>query len=153
MACCQNGFWKGRNCMEHIFSLTTILQQRLKCKKSTFACFIDAKKVFDRVDRSLLWLKLSRIRFHGRIVDAVKSLYSHVNSAVRINGYHTDWFPVDLGVKQGCLLSPLLFAIFINDLADQIKQLGLGLPYGDDTLSILLYADDIVLLADTEQDM
>ena len=65
----------------------------------------------------------------------------------------TDWFPVNLGVKQGCILSPLLFSMYINDLTVGIKALGKGVCINNESVSILLYADDIVLIAECEKDL
>ena len=56
-------------------------------------------------------------------------------------------------MRQGDTLSPTLFNIFINDLAENIKELNLGIKIGDINLSILLYADDIAVIADNEKDL
>ena len=73
---------------------------------------------------------------------------------VRINGVQSDIFDVKTGLKQGCILSPQLFNMFVNDLIHAINSLESGLCYGDGSnVSILLYADDIVLLSDNEMNM
>ena len=87
------------------------------------------------------------------MLNAVKSLYTAVSSCVHINGFYTEWFDVTSGLRQGCSLSPLLFNIFINDLALKIKACGKGVKIDGDTVGILLYADDIVLLADNEKEL
>lgn len=66
---------------------------------------------------------------------------------------YSEWFETTSGVKQGDNLSPTLFSLFINDLAQEITNLQCGVKFDDDMLSILLYADDIVLLAKTEHDL
>lgn len=63
----------------------------------------------------------------------------------------TELFPVKFGVKQGCKLSPTLYSIYINDLADQINRLNNGINVGNDVNISLIYADDIALLASDEQ--
>lgn len=83
----------------------------------------------------------------------MKSIYSSVASCVRVNNYHTDWFEVKCGLRQGCILSPLLFNLYINDLAIYIRSVGKGVLCNDDIISILLYADDLVLLAETQHDL
>jgi hypothetical protein len=71
----------------------------------------------------------------------------------QINGHRSDWFGVLSGLKQGCLISPLLFNLFIDDLTTEIKNLNCGVPVEDESVSILLYADDIALLATNEDDL
>ena len=80
-------------------------------------------------------------------------MYNNNESCVRLNSYLTDWFKVEKGVRQGDGLSPTLFGLYINDLAAEINQLELGVNIGDLKISILLYADDIVILANSEQDL
>ena len=61
-----------------------------------------------------------------------------------------DWFDVNCGLKQDCILSPILFNLFISDLTRNINDVGSCLSVGNTSLSILLYADNIVLIADSE---
>ncbi len=65
----------------------------------------------------------------------------------------TDWFQIYSGVIQGDILSPTLFNIFINDVVDDVNSLNLGVTIDGHRISILLYADDIVLLGETEKDL
>ena len=91
--------------------------------EDTFACLIDFRKAFDCVNRDLLWHKLEcRYKVGGRFLLALKSLYEKVSCSVNINQSFTDWFDVDNGVKQGCILSPTLLAMYIDDLMEQIKS-------------------------------
>ena len=72
---------------------------------------------------------------------------------MRVNEFLTNWFFTSSGVKQGDALSPTLFAVYINDLANTIKSLGCGVQFGGENISVLLYADDIILMADSEEDL
>ena len=77
-----------------------------------------------------------------------------MSSYVRVNNYYTDWFDVSAGLRQGCPLSPILFNLYINDFTSTIKALDKGVFIGrEEKISILLYADDVVLLAETETDL
>ena len=88
------------------------------------------------------------------MLNSLKSLYEHVQCTIRINGEYSEWFNVKTGLKQGCIQSPQLFNIFANDLTHAIRVLNCGLQFADeDSVSILLYADDIVLLSDNEAKM
>ena len=86
----------------------------------------------------------------GKFLSALQSLYDNVSWTVRVNHQFTPWFKVNAGVKQGCLISPSLFAVYINDLAQRINDLQCGIKIDDIFLSILLYADDIALIAPDE---
>ena len=66
-----------------------------------------------------------------------------------MNGYYSEWFDVSNGLKQGFILSPLLFSLYILDLVTSLNTMNIGVPVGDETVCVLLYADDIVLLADS----
>ena len=68
-------------------------------------------------------------------------------------GLFTNWFPTSFGVKQGDNLSPTLFSVFLNDLATEIKKLNAGVDTSDGTVGILLYADDIALIAPSEKNL
>ena len=119
----------------------------------TYTAFVDYSKAFDRVSRDLLWKKLEKLGLRGKFLQAVKSLYHNVECSVRLNGVMTDWFNVETGLKQGCLISPLLFSLYLNDFCDDIQNLNLGVPVGEESLSMLLYADDVCLIAETEMDL
>ena len=81
-------------------------------------------------------------------------MYSGPISCVNINGNLTGSFPVSSGVRQGDTLSPILFALFINDLAESVKRANHGVPISStgDQLSVLLYSDDLVFVALRRED-
>ena len=149
----QNGFRKGRACLDHIYTVTTVVRNRLKLRKHTFGCFIDFQKAFDLLDHKLLKYKLHQNGVNGKFYNAISSLYRQPVACVKVNEYFTEWFATPSGVKQGDILSPTLFAIFINDLAREVKQLEKGVQCGYVSVDILLYADDIILLSENEDDL
>ena len=105
------------------------------------------------IHRDCLWYKLMSLGIKGKILKAVQSLYTEVQCVVKVNDYVTPFFDVSHGVKQGCKLSLTLFSIYINDLANDIKQMRLGIDIDDQQLSLLLHADDIALIAPDAQSL
>ena len=147
----QNGFRAGRSCLEHIFSLTSIIECRKKMHKPTFACFVDFSKAYDNVKHGLLWKKLQDMKFPDKMLRMLKCIYKENTNCVRVNESFTKPFRISTGLRQGCVLSPILFNLFINDLPGSIAATNEGVQFGDSTISSLLYADDLVMIADSEQ--
>ena len=135
----QNGFRQNRSCI-YIFVLHNIPRIRNLIKVQTFCAFIDFQKAFDYVDREFLLYELRQIGVTGKFFFAVKALYRDTKSCVK-------------GVRQGDSMSPTLFSLFINDLATDVKDLVLGVKVGGQDIYILLYADDIVLISPTAENL
>ena len=75
----------------------------------------------------------------------LRTIYKKVESCVLINGNKTDWFTIETGVRQACVLSPLLYALFINGLIVELNEAKLGVEVTPEQLvGCLLYADDLV---------
>ena len=115
--------------------------------------FIDFKKAYDSIDRGLLWSKMASIGIGNKVLSAIKGIYQNVSCCVKINGLDTNWFEVTTGLKQGCLLSPLLFNIYINDLVNVLKENCQGVKIGGENVCVLMYADDLALIAQNERDL
>ncbi|KAI3356005.1 hypothetical protein L3Q82_017278 [Scortum barcoo] len=115
-------------------------------------CFVDLEKAFDRVPRGILWGVLREYGVRGPLLRAVRSLYDRSRSLVRIAGSKSDLFPVHVGLRQGCPLSPVLFIIFMDRISRR-SQGPEGVRFGNHRISSLLFADDVVLLASSSQDL
>ena len=120
---------------------------------STFTAFTDFKKAYDKIDRQLLFTKLEELGLSCKFRKAVYAIYNNVECCVKVGGRLSKWFEVNQGLKQGCVLSPILFNMFINSLVTEIHALGIGVDIDGEKVAILLYADDVVLLAENEHDL
>ena len=157
----QNGFRASRSCIDHVLVLCTILRNRKSMNLSTFLAFIDFQKAFDSVDRHLLLFKLSKIGISGNFYGAISAMYANPRARIILNEHETNYFDCPIGVKQGDCISATLFAIFINDLGEEIKNSGVGLKLNMNAenldqnilVNILMYADDLILLSENEADM
>jgi hypothetical protein len=140
----QAGFRKGFSTIDNIYSLCTIAHLKMKDKKKLYSFFVDFKAAFDKVPRQLLFYKLDVIGVSTKIINIIKSMYASTMAAVWTGENLSNYFETKSGVKQGCLLSPLLFALYLNDLDDCLRG---GVRIHNCNIKSLMYADDIVLLA------
>lgn len=141
----QAGFRKGYSTVDNVYNLTAIINLKLAKKRKVYAFFVDFRAAFDRIPRNLLVYKLHQMGMSTKVVNFIANVYQNTKSAVWNGNELSSYFETKSGVKQGCLLSPLLFTLYLNDLHD---YLGGGLFLEDDNIRLLMYADDIVLLAD-----
>ena len=142
----QNGFRKHRSCEDHAFVLSSVISSRMDQNQPSFVAFIDFAKAFDWVDQELLLYKLLRSSADGPFYFAIKSMYTKTRSSVKVNDDLSNWYETECGVRQGDVLSPTLFNIFLNDLSTELNSLRIGITLGDDRISHLLYTDDFTLM-------
>uniref|UniRef100_A0A8C6PI18 Reverse transcriptase domain-containing protein n=1 Tax=Nothobranchius furzeri TaxID=105023 RepID=A0A8C6PI18_NOTFU len=115
-------------------------------------CFVDLEKAFDGVPWGALWGVLREYGVPGPLIQAVRSLYDQCQSLVRIAGSKSGSFPVRVGLRQGCPLSPILFITFMDRIS-RCSQGVEGISFGGLRIRSLLFADDVVLLASSERDL
>ena len=121
----QAGFRPGRSCIDQIFALRNILEQSNEWQSPLIINFIDFQKAFDCVDRKALWRIMELYGIPIKIIDLIKNLYENSTCTALVNGERTDPFPVNTGVRQGCILSPILFCIaidFVMRTTNETKQ-------------------------------
>ena len=88
-----------------------------------------------------------------KVINTIKSLYNESKTTFKIGNVKTGWVESNRGVKQGCVLSPLLFAIFMEELTLRVKSLNVRVEIGGNKLAILLFADDVILVAESADDL
>ena len=112
----QIGFKKGARTSDHIFVLKCLINSAKAAGKPLYVCFVDFRKAFDTVWQKGLFFKLLQCGISSKFVNIIVDMYSKLSSRVNINGGFSLNFPVLLGTRQGCPLSPTLFNVFLNDL-------------------------------------
>ena len=145
----QCGFRPGRSTTDQIFTLKQILEKSWEYGKDLFACFVDLEKAYDRVPRDKLWKVLQEYGVNGQLLRAIKSFYCRPEVCVRVNGKQSKQLHVGVGLRQRCVLSPLLFIVYMNWI-DKCSQADECATIGICKISRMLFADDLVLLSSTE---
>ena len=143
----QTGFRPGRSFIDQIFALQNILEQSNEWQSPLIINFIDFQKAFDSVDHKALWRIMELYGIRIKIIDLIKNLYENSTCTALVNGERTDPFLVNTGVRQGCILSPILFCIAIDFVMGTTTESKTSIKWTDDNcLGDLDYADDTCLI-------
>ena len=135
-----------------------LLDLMFNSKQKVFCAFVDYEKAFDTVWRDGLWYKLNNCGVYrtSKVYNIIVNMYENVKSCVFSASKKSNYFTSNAGVRQGENLSPLLFALFINDLESYLLAKGNNyIDFKDDVtnkfvkLLVLLYADDTIILSNT----
>ena len=146
----QIGFLPENRTTDHVFTLRTLIDKYVHYhKEKVYACFVDFRKAFDSVWHEGLFYKLLKVNVGGNFYNLIKSLYCNSSCSVRVGENRTRSFSYSRGVRRGCILSPLLFNLYINNLPYLFENTlsdPFVLPNGTKVNS-LLYADDLIILS------
>ena len=142
----QYGFRAGRGTVDAIFVVRQLMEKAKERNIPLHLNFIDFKSAFDTVWRNALWKMLLKIGVQPKYVNIIKYMYENTKCAVTIENTLTGWFVVGVGVRQGCILSPTLFNIFLEFVMDEISSLQ-ELHLRQDLSTDVRYADDTTLIS------
>ncbi|KKO75094.1 endonuclease-reverse transcriptase [Vairimorpha ceranae] len=144
----QAGFRTLEECTAQVATLYEVVKRRSIRNQSTYLAFIDYAKAYDKVPQGALLRKLESIGIGGHLLQVVKSLYEDPRMCVRVGSSTSPVVNYHCGVRQGCPASPILFDLFINDLLQGMD--GVAIPGVSEAVSGLLFADDAVVMAESE---
>ena len=144
----NGGFLQGRRTSDNIFILNGLIQKQILLNKPLYICFVDFSKAFDLVNRHILFYKLMKCGWHGRVIDTLRDLYKKTTFRIKHRGKLSQAIENLLGVNQGGTASGLLFRKYMQDLSDYLKK-EFGVVIGNTILAHLLWADDLILISDS----
>ncbi len=99
----------------------TVVEKILEKRKKLYAAFMDLEKAYDRVDWQALWEFLRIYCVGGKLLSAIKSFYEEASACVKINGETSEHFEIKVGLRQGCVMSPWLFNIYMDGVMREVK--------------------------------
>jgi hypothetical protein len=149
----QGGFRPGRGTSDQVFLLREVLASRKERGLPTFATYIDARKAYDTVWREDAYVRIFDSGVRGKLWRQLQAMHSGLTRRVMHPLGMTDCFNVERGVAQGAVESPWVYANFIDGLAKELRARGLGVPIAGRRIALLMYADDIVMLAATQHEL
>ena len=119
----QAGFRKNYSTNDHIFVLYSLIEILKQQKKKLYCAFVDFSKAFDSVWRIGLWKKMLQNSINGKLFQVIFNLYQNIKSCITLDNSNSAFFESFIGLRQGENLSPVLFAIFLNDLEAFMNQI------------------------------
>merc|ERR1712121_55348 len=125
-----------------------------------YVAFMDLEKAYDRVDREAMWQVMRVYGLGGRVLRGIMSFYEDGKACVRVGEKISESFEVKIGLRQGCVMSPWLFNLFmdgvVREVYTRVNQAGVRLSEEGErewVLSQLLFADDTALVAESAEQL
>ena len=150
----QLGFLPGnRTSHAHIIIHNLVRKYCHKNGSRIYSCFIDFSKAFDTIPGDILLNKLLDYNIKGKFFNVIKNIYTNDKASVKIESQITESFSINQGVRQGCVLGPLLFNIFLSDLPKKLELIQGKVQLDSTKIGSLIWADDIILLSKSEDSL
>ena len=129
----QAGFRKDRGTRDQTANIHWIIEKAREFQKSIYLCFIVYTKAFDCVDHNNLWKTLKELGIPDHLTCLLRNLYAAQEATVRTLYGTTDWFKIEKGARQGCLLSPCLFNLYTEHIMTNAGLEELVTSWNEDT--------------------
>jgi exonuclease III len=143
----QFGFKKTVGCSNAIYTVRCVVDKFINNGSTVNLCAIDISKAFDRLNHHGLFIKLMQRSLPSKLLSVFENWFDKCFTCVRWGSVYSMSFKLNCGIRQGGVLSPHFFAVYIDGIVAKVKSLGIGCHLGLVCFSIFLYADDILLLA------
>ena len=151
----QAGFRRGRGTRDQIANIRWIIEKAMEFQKNIYFCFIDYDKAFDCVDHNKLWEILKEMGIQTTWPASWEICMQTRKQQFRTRHGTTDWFEIGKGVPQGCILSPSLFNLYTEYIMWNagLDEAQAGIKISGRSINNLRYADDITLIAESEEEL
>ena len=150
----QAGFVKGRGTREQILNARQLIEKAREYYVPMYLCFVDYEKAFDNVRWPKLWTTLIEFGVPIHLISLVKNLYEASEAFVKIENIFSDKCDIRKGVRQGCILSPLLYKVYSEVIMRRVlQQWNGGIKIGGKRFSNLRFADDTTLIASSVREL
>ena len=143
----QFGFKKGMSTIQCTWLVTEVINQYLKEGNPVLITLLDCTKAFDLCQFSTLFSKLLKKNIPKIVIRALTYVYTKQEAWVKWGNTCSETFSISNGTRQGSVLSPAIFSVYIDDLIKDLRKLGLGCRIGGVWMAAVGYADDILLMA------
>ena len=148
----QASFRKGRGTIDQIANMCWIIKKAREFQKNIYFCFIEYAKAFDCVNHHKLWKFLKEMGIPDHLICLLRNLYAGQEAEVRTGHGTTDWFQIEKGVRQGCILSICIFNFYAEYI---MRNAGLDeaqarIKIAGRNINNLRYADDTNLMVESE---
>ena len=143
----QFGFKKNVGCSNAIFAVRQVIEYFNERGSNVYVAALDASKAFDKVNFYKLFSSLVHCGLPVHIIDSIVNWYSKLSIVVRWCGHLSAALSVLSGVRQGGILSPILFNLYVNSIITKLRNKGLGCNFRNCYIGCVMYADDLILLS------
>ena len=143
----NGGFTKGCRTSDNNFIIQGLVQRQLHLGGKLIVIHVDFSRAFDSVNRAILFYKLNKAGFRGRVIDTLFDLYKKTTFCVKLNGKISESIHENIGVNQGSITSPFLFKEYLSDLKSYLDT-STGVSIGEEILVHELWADDLYMVSD-----
>ena len=143
----QYGFKKNSSTAHALHCLRETVNFYINNGSRVYCSFLDASKAFDRLVHAGLFLKLIRRQIPLVFLEIIISWYSNLQCCVKWGDAFSEWFSITAGVRQGGILSPDFYSIYVDDLLFRLEKSGKGCRFHRAFAAALFYADDMAILA------
>jgi hypothetical protein len=143
----QFGFKKTVGCSSAIYIVRSVINHYVVNGSTVNLCALDVSKAFDKLNHCGLLIKLMQRGLPDKLLCILEDWFSKCFTCVKWNSVYSVMFKLNSGVRQGGVLSPFLFSVYVDDIVESVVKEAIGCSFKCVFVSIIFYADDILLLA------